>query len=116
MNPAKSVDIYIKSYPKKVQTTLRKIRKIIRKAAPKAEETISYRIPTFKMNGEVVAHFAAFKDHISLFPPAPRKFRKEVAQYANKVWNLMFPLDKPIPYGLISRIVKFRMKRIKTDK
>jgi uncharacterized protein YdhG (YjbR/CyaY superfamily) len=83
----------------------------IKKAAPGAEETISYQIPTFRLNGNLV-YFAAYKKHISLYP-APRgveKFKEELSRYEGGKGTARFPLDKPIPFGLISRIVKFRLK------
>jgi uncharacterized protein YdhG (YjbR/CyaY superfamily) len=107
-----TIDEYIKTFPKDVQTILEKMRQTIRKAAPEAEETISYQMPTFKLNGSSLAHFAAFKKHIGLFPPAPREFKKEVSAYEGPKGNLRFPTDKPIPYDLITRIVLSRKKAI----
>jgi uncharacterized protein YdhG (YjbR/CyaY superfamily) len=107
----KDIDEYIAAAPRKVQPALRQVRRTIRKAAPEARETISYRIPAYTLNGPLV-YFAAFPDHISLYP-APRgaaEFKKELAAYKGGKGTVQFPLDKPIPYGLITRIVKFRMK------
>jgi uncharacterized protein YdhG (YjbR/CyaY superfamily) len=107
-----TIDEYIKTFPKDVQTILGKMRQTIRRAAPEAEETISYQIPTFKLNGNSIAHFAAFKKHIGLYPPAPGVFKKEVSAYEGPKGNLRFPTDKPIPYDLVTRIVLFRKKEI----
>ena len=107
----KTIDEYIKMFPKDIQVILEKIRQTIHQAAPDATEAISYRMPTFKQ-GRILIHFAAFKDHIGLFPPVPEVFKKEVTQYAGPKYNLSFPYDKPIPYGLIKRIIKYRVKEI----
>jgi uncharacterized protein YdhG (YjbR/CyaY superfamily) len=106
-----TIDDYIAAAPSEVQPVLNKIRATIRTAAPRAQETISYRMPAYKSNGEVV-YFAAFKSHIGLYPPVQgdAKLMKQVAKYANEKGNLRFPLDEPIPYALIARIVKQRVK------
>ena len=106
----KNIDEYIAGFPVDVQKLLEKVRTTIRKAAPKAEETISYQMPTFTLNGNLV-HFAAYRNHIGFYP-APRgieKFKKELSAYEGGKGSARFPLDKPIPYGLIGRIVKFRV-------
>jgi len=108
----KDVDEYIAGFPKDVQKILNKIRSTIKKAAPKAEEAISYQIPTFRLNGNLI-HFAAYKNHIGLYP-APRaveKFKKELERYGAGKGTLRFPLDEPIPYDLITKIVEFRAKQ-----
>lgn len=107
----KTIDNYIASFPSDVQEILEKVRMTIRKAAPDAEETISYLMPAFKLKGNLV-YFAAFKKHIGLFPPVTgdEKLRREASVYAGPKGNLRFPLDKPIPYALISKIVKLRVK------
>ena len=108
---AKTIDEYIAEFPKDVQAHLKKIRTTIKKAAPKAQEKISYRIPTFFQDGNLV-FFAAFKNHISVYP-APRgapEFKQELSAYEGGKGTAQFPLGKPIPYGLITRIVKFRLK------
>ena len=110
-NAPKNIDDYIAGYPKDVQAILKKIRTTIRKAAPKAEEAMSYQMPTFKLKGNLV-HFAAFKNHIGFYP-APtgiEQFKKELAIYQKGKGTLQFPLDKPMPLGLITKIVKFRVK------
>jgi len=108
----KSIDEYIAGFPNDVQEILEKIRMTIRKAAPAAEEAIKYQIPTFTLKGNLV-HFAAYKSHIGFYP-APsgiEKFKDELAIYASGKGTLKFPLDKPIPFDLISRIVKFRVRK-----
>jgi uncharacterized protein YdhG (YjbR/CyaY superfamily) len=106
----KTVRDYIAASSPGTQPVLRKIRKTVRKAVPAAEERISYRIPAYFLDG-IVVYFAAFKNHIGLFPPVrDAKLRKEASDYAGPKGNLKFPLDEPIPYGLIARIVKSRVK------
>jgi uncharacterized protein YdhG (YjbR/CyaY superfamily) len=93
-----------------VRRILKKIRATIRKAAPDAEETISYRMPAFKQKKKVLIYFAAFKNHIGIYPPVKgdAKLMKAVAPYAGPKGNLKFPLDEPVPYELIERIVRSR--------
>ena len=108
-----NIDEYIATFPDEVQKILQKIRQTIKKVAPKAEETISYRIPTFKLNGTYLIYFAGYKKHVSVYP-APRgdkEFKKELAGYEGGKGTVQFPLDQPIPYDLISRLVKFRAKK-----
>ena len=102
---------YVAHFAPEVQSILRNIRATVRKAAPNAEEKISYRMPAFKLHGELV-YFAAFKNHIGLYPPVQgdAKLMKDVDVYAGPKGNLQFPLDEPIPYELIARIVKQRAK------
>jgi len=109
---AKDIDDYIAGFPAEVQTRLERIRQTIKKAAPKAEEKISYQIPTFTLDGGYLIYFAAFEKHISVYP-APRgaeEFQKELSAYEGGKGTVRFPLDKPIPFGLITRIVKYRIK------
>jgi uncharacterized protein YdhG (YjbR/CyaY superfamily) len=107
----KNIDEYIASFSPEVQSILEKIRSTITEAAPDAEEKISYRMPTFALMGNLV-HFAAFKNHIGLYPPVKgdEKLNAEITPYRGEKGNLKFPLDEPIPYTLISKIVKFRVK------
>lgn len=107
----KTIDEYVAAFPQEVQKILQKVRQTIRKAAPEAEETIKYRMPTFTLNGNLV-HFAAHKKHIGFYPVPTgiEKFKKELSVYKQGKGSIQFPLDKPIPYGLISKIVKFRVK------
>ncbi len=106
-----TINEYIAGFPPDVQAILEKVRATIRQAAPGAEETIKYRMPTFMLHGNLV-YFAAFKDHIGFYPVPTgiEKFKKELAAYKMGRGSIQFPLDQPIPYGLISRIVKFRAK------
>lgn len=109
---AKDIDEYIAGFPDDVQKILKKIRTTIRKAAPRAGEKISYGIPTFTLNDRYLIYFAGFKNHVSIYP-APRgseEFKKELSAYEGGKGTVRFPLDKPIPYGLITRIVKFKVK------
>ncbi len=111
--PAGSIPDYIKSAPKEVQPILKKIYKIIQSAAPEAVESITYGMPAFKLNKKPLAYFAAFKHHIGLYPPAPKSLTKEVKKYAGPKNNLKFPLDEPIPYVLIKKIIQTRTKEMK---
>ena len=108
----KDIDAYVAGFPNDVQEILQKIRRTIRKAAPDADETIKYQMPTFTLNGNLI-HFAAFKKHIGVYP-VPRgdeQFKDELARYDGEKSTVRFPLDQRIPFGLISRIVKFRAKQ-----
>jgi uncharacterized protein YdhG (YjbR/CyaY superfamily) len=108
----KTIDEYIAGFPHEVQDILEEVRKTIRAAAPEAEEAIKYRMPTFTLNGNLV-HFAAFKNHIGVYPTptATEEFRKELSLYKGGRGSVQFSLDRPIPYGLISRMVKFRVRQ-----
>jgi uncharacterized protein YdhG (YjbR/CyaY superfamily) len=106
-----TVDEYIAAFPDEVREILEKVRLAIRKAAPGARETISYQIPTFALNGNLV-HFGGFKRHIGFYPGSSgiEAFKEELAGYVGAKGSVRFPLDKPIPLGLIVRIVRFRVK------
>lgn len=108
----RDIDDYVSGFAPDVQRVLQRIRATVRKAAPAAEETISYQIPAFTQNG-VLVYFAAFKTHIGLYPPVrgDAAIQKAVAPYAGEKGNLRFPLDEPIPYALITRIVKLRLRQ-----
>lgn len=108
----KNIDEYMAAFSPEVQAILEKIRLTIKDAAPGAQETISYKIPAFKMNG-ILVYFAAFKNHIGLYPPVrgDARLAKAISIYKGEKGNLQFPLDRPIPYGLIKRIVKLRVKQ-----
>ena len=107
----KDIDDYIATFPEEVQEVLQEVRTTIRKAAPEAEEAISYQMPTFKLNGNLV-HFAAWKNHIGFYPTpsGTKEFQKEISKYAFAKGSIQFPLDKPMPHALITKIVKFRVK------
>lgn len=109
----RSMDEYISACPTEVQEVLQKIRRVIALAAPDAEETIKYRIPTFVLKGNLI-HFGAFQKHIGLYP-APRgvsEFDEALSAYEGAKGTVRFPLDQPIPYDLIRRIVEFRVGRL----
>ncbi len=106
-----NIDQYVAAFPPNIRVLLQKLRLTIKKAAPAAEETISYRIPTFRLEGNLV-HFAAFKKHLGFFPTSSgiSHFKEELSSYKGAKGSVQFPFDKPIPYGLITRIVKFRVR------
>jgi uncharacterized protein YdhG (YjbR/CyaY superfamily) len=108
----KSIDEYIAAFSPEVRAILERIRLTISKAAPGAQEMISYRMPAFTLSG-VLVYFAAFKNHIGLYPPVKgdARLEKAISRYAGEKGNLRFPLDRPIPYALIARIVKLRVKQ-----
>jgi len=107
-----TVDEYIAAFPPEVRRILQRVRRVARAAAPEAREVISYRMPALKQNG-VLVYFAAFKNHIGLYPPisGDADIAKAVAPYAGEKGNLRFPLDEPIPYDLIARITALRLKQ-----
>ncbi|MFS0821724.1 iron chaperone [Bacillus sp. 1P02SD] len=111
----KSIDEYILQYPQEIQETLKTIRKVIKESAPNAEEKISYRMPTFVSNGNLV-YFAAFKKHIGFYPTSSgiNAFKEELSGYKTSKGAVQFPIGKPIPYELISKIVKFRVDENKS--
>ncbi len=106
-----NMDEYIVSFPIEKQEILKKIRATIKKIIPKGEETISYAIPTFKLNGNNLVHFAAFKNHIGFYatPSGHAEFKEELSKYKQGKGSVQFPFDQPIPYDLIKRIVKFKV-------
>jgi uncharacterized protein YdhG (YjbR/CyaY superfamily) len=109
-NTSKSIDEYILKFPPEVQEILKTLRKVIKESAPDAEEKISYQMPTFALHGNLV-HFAAYKNHIGFYP-APRgieAFKNELSEYRGGKGSVQFPLEKPLPYELISKIVKYRV-------
>jgi uncharacterized protein YdhG (YjbR/CyaY superfamily) len=111
MTKPKDIDEYITQFPPDVQDILKRIRTTIRKAAPNAEEAIKYRLPTFILNGNL-EHFGGFKNHIGFYPTpsAIEAFKDELSIYNGAKGSVQFPLDKPIPYSLISEIVRFRVR------
>ena len=109
--PPKTIDDYIAGFPPDVRVILQKLRATIRKTAPAAEEAIKYRLPTFVLLGNLV-HFGAFKKHIGFYatPTGNKQFRQELSAYQGAKGSVQFPLNKPIPYGLVSKMVKFRVQ------
>ena len=111
---SRTIDDYIAGFPPDVRVVLERVRRTIRKAAPKAEEGISYGIPTFKQHGGYVIYFAGWKEHYSIYPANDRleaAFREELAPYESSgKGTIRFPLAEPVPVGLIARITKFRLK------
>lgn len=105
-----SIDAYIAQYPKDIQTILNKIRQVIKETAPEAKEKISYQMPTFYLSGNLV-HFAAFKNHIGFYPTPTgiESFKNELFMYKGGKGSIQFPLDQPIPYDLIRKIVAYRV-------
>ena len=110
-NQFKTIDEYIKAFPDDVQRILEKMRKTIRDAAPEAVEAISYQMPAFKLNGALV-YFAAFKNHIGFYPTSSgiKEFKKELSRYQGGKGSVQFPVEEPIPYDLVRKIVIFRVK------
>lgn len=110
---AEAVDAYIGAFPVEVQAILYQIRATVRAAAPAAQETIKYNMPAYVLNGFLVS-FAAYKKHIGLYP-APsgdEAFNARLASYRTEKSTVRFPLDKPVPYDLISEIVRLRMDEL----
>jgi uncharacterized protein YdhG (YjbR/CyaY superfamily) len=107
----KNIDEYIASFPPNIQALLQQMREAIREAAPQAQEAISYNMPTVKQNG-VLVYFAAFKDHISLFPTGSgvEAFKDKLSQYKTSKGTIQFSLDQPLPLDLVKEIVRFRAK------
>jgi uncharacterized protein YdhG (YjbR/CyaY superfamily) len=106
------IDGYISQFPGDIQAILEKVRAAIRQASPDAKEATSYKMPAFKQHG-ILVYFAAWKKHIGLYPPfsGDKALERAVAKYAGPTGNLQFPLDEPIPFDLIERIVKLRVKQ-----
>lgn len=113
-----TISEYIAMFPKDARGILEELRATIRKSTPKAEETIGYGIPTFKTNGRNLVHFAAFKNHIGFYPTpsAIVAFKKELTSYKQTKGAIQFPIDNPIPFDLVKRIVEFRVRENETRK
>ena len=105
------IEIYIKQFPDNVQEILQNIRKLINDNAPEADELFSYGMPAYKLNKKPLVYFAAFKKHIGLYatPSGHKEFQDKLAKYKQGKGSVQFPIDKPIPYKLIRRIVKFKV-------
>ena len=106
-----NIDEYIKGWPKDIQAKLQAMRETIQKAAPEAEEAISYAMPTFKLNGNLV-HFAAYQNHVGFYPvpSGMKEFEKELSVYKSGKGSAQFPHDQPLPLALVTKIVRFRVK------
>ena len=106
-----TIDEYIRKFPENIQEIMQKLRKTISKSAPEAKEAISYQIPTFKLNGNLV-HFAAYKNHIGFYPSPSgiEAFKNELSKYEVSKGTIKFPLNAPIPFDLIKKIVEFRVR------
>jgi len=111
MQGFKTIDEYINMFPEDVRMILNELRQTVREAAPQAEETINYQMPTFTLNGNLV-HFTAFKNHIGFYPTPTgiEAFKQELAPYKGAKGSVQFPINQPLPLSLIRRIVKFRVK------
>jgi len=107
----KTIDEYIATFPENVQIILEELRQAIRESAPEAEEAISYQMPAFKLNG-ILVWFAAFKNHVGFYPKtsAIEAFKEELSNYEVSKGTVKFPLNKPVPFDLVKRIVKYRVK------
>jgi uncharacterized protein YdhG (YjbR/CyaY superfamily) len=114
----KTVDEYIAAFPKEeVQNILEKIRSTIRESAPKAQEAISYGIPAFSLNSKDLVYFGAWKNHIGFYPTPSgiEAFKKELAPFKQQKGSVQFPLNKPIPYDLVKKIVRYRVTEISEE-
>lgn len=105
------IETYIQQFPGNIQDILKNIRKLIKDNAPAAEELFAYGMPAYKLNKKPLVYFAAFKNHIGFYatPSGHSAFQDELSKYKQGKGSVQFPLDKPIPYKLIERIVKFRV-------
>jgi len=114
----KTIDEYIRTFPEDVQRILENLRQTVRTAAPDAEETINYEMPTFKLNGKYLLYFAAWKKHISFYPipSGPESFKRELTPYIKGKGTIQFPLDKPVPHGLVEKIVRYRIEETSEEK
>jgi uncharacterized protein YdhG (YjbR/CyaY superfamily) len=112
---ATSIDEYIAEFPNGTQAVLRRVRRVIRDAAPEATETISYAIPTFDLDGRHLVHFAGYERHLGFYPTASgiASFKEELGGYKNAKGSVQFPLDEPLPEDLIRRIVEFRVREVR---
>ena len=112
-----TIDEYIATFPQEIQIILNNIRTIVKELAPEATEKISYQMPTFYLNGNLV-HFAAFKKHIGFYPTPSgiEAFQEELSKYKGAKGSVQFPLDQPIPYELIRKIVLYRLEENRINK
>lgn len=115
MKDYKNISEYIKAFPKDVQIKLRDIRAVMKKVAPDGEEAIRYGMPTLRIGGKNALHYAAYAKHVGFYPTPSgiKKFQKEIGKYVSSKGAVQFPLDKPVPMSLITKISKFRIGEIK---
>jgi uncharacterized protein YdhG (YjbR/CyaY superfamily) len=109
-----TVDAYINGYPEGIRRVLKKMRQTIRAAAPAAVESIAYQMPAYKLNGKPLVYFAGWKTHIGFYPipSGIERFEKQLSRYKRAKGSVQFPLDQPIPYDLVAKIVRFRAQEI----
>ena len=114
MKQAKDIDAYIDDYPKPMKGLFKKIRQVVQVAAPKAEETIKYGIPTFVLDGKNLVHFGGFKNHVGFYPTpsAMAEYKKDLSKYESGKGSVQFPLSRPLPLNLIKKIVKYRIQEV----
>jgi uncharacterized protein YdhG (YjbR/CyaY superfamily) len=115
---ADPIGAYLASFPRDVQAVLRRVRKTIKQAVPAAEESMSYGMPAYKLNGKAVVYFAGYAKHVGFYatPTGHAAFKKQLAAYKQGKGSVQFPLDQPVPYGLIAEIASFRAKAAPTAK
>jgi len=113
-----TIDEYISTFPKEIQAILEKMRAIVKALDEKIEETISYQMPTFKLNKKIIIHFAAFTKHIGVYPlpSGIEAFKEQLAQFQSGKGSVQFPLNKPIPYDLFRQIAVYNLNAIKSAK
>ncbi len=114
MDKPKSTDEYISNFPKEIQIVLQEVRKTIKNVAPKADESISYGMPAYKLNGKVLVYYAGYKNHIGFYatPTGHAEFTEELAKYKQGRGSIQFPINEPMPLDLITKIVKFRISEV----
>lgn len=118
MKKYNNVDEYLSSFPKEIQKVLKQVRETIKKTAPQAEEKISYGVPSFTLNGKQLIYFAGFKKHIGVYPSPVTvdTFKKDFSKYKTGKGSVQLPLDQPMPLTLITKIVKYRIKKLAEEK
>ena len=114
MDKPKSTDEYTSSFPEETQILLQEVRETIKNAAPNANESISYGMPAYKLNGKVLVYFAGYKNHIGFYatPTGHTEFTEELAKYKQGKGSVQFPINEPMPLDLITKIVKFRVSEV----
>lgn len=114
MDKPKSTDEYISSFPAATQILLQEVRETIKNAAPNANESISYGMPAYKLNGKALVYFAGYKNHIGFYatPTGHAEFNAELSKYKQGKGSVQFPINEPMPLDLITKIVKFRISEV----